>query len=83
METHPMNLDFARKGMATETLRTLKQNEAQGREENEDSWGEERKPDRKPELDFKVTYLLFQKITVEIHRPLQMISHKSHLSTAS
>ena len=37
METHPMNLDFARKGMATETLRTLKQNEAQGREENEDS----------------------------------------------
>lgn len=74
-----MTLDCAGKGMVIETSRTLEKNEAQDREENEDSRGEE----RKPELDSKVTYLLFQKVTVEIHGPLGMINHKSHLPTVS
>lgn len=70
MKTHPMTLDWAGKGMVIETSRTLEKNEAQGREEG--------KPDRKSELDPKVIYPLFQKVTVEIHGPVGMTNHKCY-----
>lgn len=82
-KTHPVTLDCAGKGKVIETSRTLEKDEAQGREQNEDSRGEERKPDRKPELDSRITYPFFQKVTVEIHGPFGMINDKSHLPTVS